>query len=96
MEKVENKGEEESSDDEKKDDDKKKESIIGKMFGFNKKSIMKIKIKEENSICAFVKDDLLVIISAAGMYYQVRIDYKGKTQFKIEKQINLNKNNKKK
>ena len=96
VEKVENKIEEVNSDDEKKDDDKNKDSFIGKIFGVNKKSIVKIKIKEENSICAFIEDDLLIVISAAGIYYQVRIDYKGKNQFKIEKQINLNKKNNKK
>ena len=52
-------------------------TFLGEIFGSEtEKSFAKVRIKSQESICAFTKNNLLVIISSDNKYYQAEIDIK--------------------
>ena len=52
-------------------------TFLGGIFGSQtEKSFAQVRIKSQDSICAFVKNNLLVIISSDNKYYQAEIDIK--------------------
>ena len=52
-------------------------TFFGGLFGSQtEKSFAKVRIKSQESICAFVNNNLLVIISSDNKYYQAEIDIK--------------------
>ena len=52
-------------------------TFFGGIFGSQtEKSFAKVRIKSQESICAFTKNNLLVIISSDNKYYQAEIDIK--------------------
>jgi hypothetical protein len=74
----------ESNKDDKDNEDKNEEELpentktfLGGIFGSQtEKSFAQVRIKSQDSICAFVKNNLLVIISSDNKYYQAEIDIK--------------------
>ena len=52
-------------------------TFLGGIFGSQiEKSFAKVRIKSQESICAFAKNNILVIISSDNKYYQAEIDIK--------------------
>ncbi len=52
-------------------------TFFGGIFGSQtEKSFAKVRIKSQDSICAFTKNNILVIISSDNKYYQALIDIK--------------------
>ena len=74
----------ENNKDDKDNEDKNEEELpentktfLGGIFGSQtEKSFAQVRIKSQDSICAFVKNNLLVIISSDNKYYQAEIDIK--------------------
>lgn len=65
-------------------------TFLGGIFGSQiEKSFAKVRIKSQESICAFAKNNILVIISSDNKYYQAEIDIKkgGDCKIILEKDI---------
>ena len=76
-----NNNNEEKNDDEdiKKEEElpENNKTFFGGLFGSQtEKSFARVRIKSQDSICAFVNNNLLVIISSDNKYYQAEIDIK--------------------
>ena len=68
-------------------------SFLGGIFGSQiEKSFAKVRIKSQESICAFAKNNILVIISSDNKYYQAEIDIKKGGDCKIIQENDLIKN----
>ena len=65
-------------------------SFLGGIFGSQiEKSFAKVRIKSQESICAFAKNNILVIISSDNKYYQAEIDIKKGGDCKIIQENDL-------
>ena len=65
-------------------------TFLGGIFGSQiEKSFAKVRIKSQESICAFAKNNILVIISSDNKYYQAEIDIKKGGDCKIIQQNDL-------
>ena len=60
------------------------------MFSQNDKSFAQIRINSNKSICSFQKNNIIVVISYDGMYYQAQLDTKNGGNCKIIFQDSLN------
>ena len=60
------------------------------MFSQNEKSFAQIRINSNKSICSFQKNNIIVVISYDGMYYQAQLDTKNGGNCKIIFQDSLN------
>jgi len=68
-------------------------TFLGGIFGSQiEKSFAKVRIKSQESICAFAKNNILVIISSDNKYYQAEIDIKKGGDCKIIQENDLIKN----
>ena len=68
-------------------------SFLSGIFGSQiEKSFAKVRIKSQESICAFAKNNILVIISSDNKYYQAEIDIKKGGDCKIIQENDLIKN----
>ena len=68
-------------------------SFFGGIFGSQtEKSFAKVRLKPQESICAFIKSDLISIVTTDYKYYQYKIDLKkgGNCEQISEKELNLN------
>ena len=68
-------------------------SFFGGIFGSQtEKSFAKVRLKPQESICAFIKSDLISIVTTDYKYYQYKIDLKkgGNCELIIEEKLNLN------
>ena len=68
-------------------------SFFGGIFGSQtEKSFAKVRLKPQESICAFIKSDLISIVTTDYKYYQYKIDLKkgGNCEQITEKELNLN------
>ena len=69
-------------------------TFLGGIFGSRtEKSFAKVRIKSQESICAFIRSDLLAIVTSDNKYDQYEIDLKngGDCKKKVDKNITLNK-----
>ena len=69
-------------------------SFFSGIFGSKtEKSFAKVRLKSQESICAFIKSNLLAIVTSDNKYYQYEIDLKsgGDCKKKLEKDLTLNK-----
>ena len=65
-------------------------TFLGGIFGSQiEKSFAKVRIKSQESICAFAKNNILVIISSDNKYYQAEIDIKKGGDCKIIQENDL-------
>ena len=78
--KINNNNEEKNDDEDIKKEEELPENnktFFGGLFGSQtEKSFARVRIKSQDSICAFVNNNLLVIISSDNKYYQAEIDIK--------------------
>ena len=68
-------------------------SFFGGIFGSQtEKSFAKVRLKPQESICAFIKSDLISIVTTDYKYYQYKIDLKkgGNCEQITEEKLNLN------
>ena len=69
---------------------KNSKSFFGGIFGSHtEKSFARVRLKSQDSICAFVNNNILVIISSDNKYYQAQIDIKKGGDCKIILEENL-------
>ena len=84
---------EENENNEKSDEEelpKNSKSFFGGIFGSQtEKSFARVRLKSQDSICAFASNNILVIISSDNKYYQAQIDIKKGGDCKIIYEENL-------
>ena len=69
---------------------KNSKTFLGGIFGSQiEKSFARVRLKSQDSICAFVDNNILVIISSDNKYYQAQIDIKKGGDCKIILEENL-------
>jgi WD40 repeat protein len=86
-----------NTNDIKEKDDKSENTIIQNLprnkkviFGKTEKSFAKIRINASKSVCTFLDNNILVVITNDGMYYQALIDIKNGGDCQIISQQSLN------